>query len=178
MANVTRTGEPVACGRSDARAREGGMPRERASKARVDARVDEAAELMRAGLWRSGSTVRELAGKWGVSVSTAKGWSSTASRLVRAECEDVDAARVSIATRLERIVCEGEPRDAVNAAATLAKLFGLNAADRLEVSASTPLVCTAAWSELRTILLDALRPFPEAHGAVVAALLAHENGRT
>lgn len=148
----------------------------RASKATVDARVEEAAELMRAGLWRTGSTVRTLATKWGVSVSTAKGWSSTASRLVRAECEDVDAARVTVATRLERIVCEGEARDAVNAAATLAKLFGLNAADRLEVSASTPLVMTSEWAEFRLVLLDALAPFPEAHASVVAAILAHAKG--
>ena len=155
-------------GRSAARAR--------ASKATVDARVEEAAALMRAGRWRTGSTVRALAARWGGSVSTAKGWSSTASRLVRAECEDVDAARVTVAVRLERIVLEGEDRDAVNAAATFAKLFGLNAADRLEVSASTPLVLTQEWAELRTVLLAALAPFPEAHASVVDALERHAKG--
>lgn len=158
-------------GRSPARARA------RASTATVDARIEEAAELMRGGRWRAGSTVRQLAAKWGVSVSTAKTWSSTASRLVRAECADVDAARVTVAVRLERIVLEGADRDAVNAAATFAKLFGLNAADRLEASASTPLVLTQEWADLRGVLLSALEAHPEAHADVIAAVEAHEKRR-
>ena len=128
---------------------------------------------MRTLAYTRGKTDRELAAKWGVSLATAQGVTAEASRVVARELRDPDRALAVVGTRLEQVMLTGEDRDAVNAASVAAKLLGLNKADKLEVSQVQPVTLSEEWAEMRTVLLEALRPFPEAHAAVVEAMLAH-----
>ena len=130
-------------------------------------RIEEAAQLMRALAYRRGVTDRELAAKWKVSLATAQGVTAEASRVVARELRDPDRVEVTVGTRLEQVVLEGDDRDAVSAASVLAKLRGMNAAERVEVSQVGPNV-----EELRDVILAALEPFPEAHASVSAAVSA------
>tara|TARA_R110000868_G_scaffold344717_2_gene605835 strand:- start:969 stop:1514 length:546 start_codon:yes stop_codon:yes gene_type:complete len=143
----------------------------------VGARVEEVAALMRAMAYRRGSTDRELAAKWKVSLDVAQRITAEASRVVARELRDPDRLAVTIGTRLEAIMLDGEDRDAVNAASVAAKLHGLNAAERVEVSQTQPVVLTEDWAAFRLVLLEALRPFPEAHAAVVEAIRSYTAGR-
>ena len=130
-------------------------------------RVEEAADAMRALTYRRGVTDRELAQRWRVSLAVAQRITAEASRVVARELRDPDRVEVTVGTRLEQVVLEGDDRDAVNAASVLAKLRGLNAAERVEVSHVGPDV-----EELRDVILRALEPFPEAHASVAAAVSA------
>lgn len=122
---------------------------------------------MRAMTYRRGVTDRELAKRWHLSEHETRRITAEASRRVAAELADPDGLRVTIGTRLESIMLTGEDRDAVNAASVAAKLHGLNAAERVEVSQVGPNV-----EELRDVILAALEPFPEAHASVSAAVSA------
>lgn len=131
------------------------------------ARVEQAAALMRTLKYQRGVTDRELAAAWGVSLATAQGVTAEASRVVARELRDPDRALAVVGTRLEQVMLTGDDRDAVNAASVAAKLLGLNAAERVEVSQAGPNV-----DELRDVILAALEPFPEAHASVAAAVSA------
>ena len=133
----------------------------------VAGRVEEAAALMRSLTYRRGVTDRELAAKWRVALQTVQNITAEASRVVARELRDPDRVEVTVGTRLEQVVLEGDDRDAVSAASVLAKLRGLNAAERVEVSQVGPNV-----EELRDVILAALEPFPEAHASVSAAVSA------
>lgn len=149
------------------------VTRARASRAEAEARVREVADLMRAGAFVRGRTARELAARWGVSRSVAEHAAAEASRMVARELEaDRDMATVAIWTRLERVMVEGEDRDAVKACELAAKLLGLMV-ERHEVAPAVRVVMSAEWAALRIVLRDALEPFPEASAAVVAALEAY-----
>lgn len=141
--------------------------RARAPEAVVAGRVEEAAQLMRTLAYRRGVTDRELATRWKVALGTAQNIAAEASRVVARELRDPDRVEVTVGTRLEQVVLEGDDRDAVSAASVLAKLRGLNAAERVEVSHVGPNV-----DELRDVILAALEPFPEAHASVAAAVSA------
>lgn len=131
------------------------------------ARVEQAAALMRTLKYQRGVTDRELAAAWGVSLATAQGVTAEASRVVARELRDPDRALSVVGTRLEQVMLTGDDRDAVSAASVAAKLLGLNAAERVEVSHAGPNV-----DELRDVILAALEPFPEAHASVAAAVSA------
>ncbi len=148
--------------------------------ARARARVDEVAELMRAGTFRRGKTARELAERWGVSLTVAATVCAEASRVVARELEaDRDGAVVTIWATLERAMHEGGHRDAVAAADLTARLLGL-LVERHEVSQTTAEQVTAspAWRELHGILARALEPYPEAAAAVVRELERYARGET
>lgn len=151
------------------------------TRARPDAplvsRIEQAAQLMRTLKYRRGVTDRELAAEWKVSLATAQGVTAEASRVVARELADPGRLMTTIGTRLEQVMLEGDDRDAVNAAAVAAKLHGLNAAERHEVAQVAPVVLSEEWAALRTVLLDAIRPYPEAYAAVVAALEAYAERR-
>lgn len=132
---------------------------------------------MRTLAYTRGKTDRELAAKWGVSLATAQGVTAEASRVVARELRDPDRALAVVGTRLEQVMLTGEDRDAVNAASVAAKLLGLNAADKLEVSQAQPVVLTEDWAAFRLVLLEALRPYPEAHAAVVEAIRSYTEGK-
>lgn len=149
----------------------------RATPEETTRRVAEVAELMRAMTYRRGVTDRELATRWKVALSTAQNITAEAARVVARELRDPDRAICIVGTRLESIMLDGEDRDAVNAASVAAKLLGLNAADKLEVSQTQPVVLTEDWAAFRLVLLEALRPFPEAHAAVVEAIRSYTAGR-
>ena len=65
----------------------------------------------------------------------------------------------------------------VKAAELWARVAGALAPTRHEVAEVTPVTSSEEWVELRTRLLAALEPYPEAHGAVVAALEEHARAR-
>lgn len=143
----------------------------------VSSRVEQVAALMRTLAYRRGVTDRELAAEWKVSLDVAQRITAEASRVVARELRDPDRALAVVGTRLEQVMLTGDDRDAVNAASVAAKLLGLNAADKLEVSQAQPVVLTEDWAAFRLVLLEALRPFPEAHAAVVEAIRSYTEGK-
>jgi hypothetical protein len=66
---------------------------------------------------------------------------------------------------------------AVRAAEAWARIAGAMAPQRHVVAQEVPVTSTEEWTELRTVLLAALEPHPEAHAAVVAALEEHARSR-
>lgn len=141
------------------------------------ARVAEAAELMRKLEYVPGKTLRELAARWGISEAAASRYTQEASRRVASEVSDPDHLTATIGVKLDEVIRTGENRDAVAASALAAKLAGLGAPEATGGTPHQPVTLTAEWAALRSVLLEALAPYPEAHTAVVAALEAHRAGQ-
>ena len=135
---------------------------------------------MRSLAYRRGVTDRELAARWHISVHETQRLTAEASRRVAAEVTDRDATTADVGLVVRDIVGDRakEPKDRLKAAEIWSRLAGTFAADRVEVSQTAPVTLTEEWAELRTLLLEALRPHPEAHAAVVAALVGYAGRRT
>lgn len=138
------------------------------------ARVEQAAAMMRALTYVRGVTDKVLAAEWGIGIDAAQRYTAEASRRVAAELSDADGHMTAlIGTRMRQEIQSGESRDAIAAAALMAKLLGLGAPEATGGTPHQPVTLTAEWAALRSVLLEALAPYPEAHAAVVAALEAH-----
>lgn len=108
-----------------------------APEALTEARVVEVVELMLAGGFRRGSTVRELAQRWGVGEQRAREITALASKRVRAQLTDPDelAAEVvpALLAALHVAVEGGDARGAAALGAQLLEVGGLKT-KRHEVS--------------------------------------------
>jgi hypothetical protein len=149
------------------------------SRSVMRARVEEAAALMRTMSYVRGVTDRELAARWGIGLAGAQRYTSEASRVVAAEVRDPDAVTTDVGTFVASVVRDSgeETRDRLKAAELWSKIAGTFAPDKLEHSQANPVVLTADWAAFRVVLLEALRPYPEAHAAVVEAIRAYTAGR-
>lgn len=89
----------------------------------------EVVELMLAGTFRRGSTVRELAQRWGVTEKRAREITALASKRVRLQLTDPDelAAEVvpALLTALHAAVAEGDARGVAALGAQLLEVGGL-----------------------------------------------------
>ncbi len=95
-----------------------------AHEAITEARVTEVVELMLAGAFRRGSTVRELAQRWGVGEHRAREITALASKRVRAQLTDPDALAAEVVPALlEALRAAVEGGDARGAAALGAQLL-------------------------------------------------------
>lgn len=120
------------------------MSRSALTRARdLTAIVTEIAELMACGQWVTGRSHHAMAAREGVELSTVRGWATEAGRMLRAlsstEREELQARN---AAHLEALAADahaaGEFGDAVRARAEMAKLLGLNAPERSEVTVKAP----------------------------------------
>lgn len=100
-----------------------------AHEALTEARVVEVVELMMAGTFRRGSTVRELAQRWGVGEHRAREITALASRRVRAQLTDPDelAAEVvpALLEALHAAVAKEDARGVAALGAQLLEVGGL-----------------------------------------------------
>lgn len=136
--------------------------------------------MMRDLTFRRGSTAKELAERWHLSHDEVRRITAEASRLVASEVTDRDATTADVGVVVRQLVCDPkiEPRDRVKAAEVWSRLAGIFAAERLEVAQVQPVTLSEDWAELRTVLLDALAPYPEAHAAVVEAITRYAASKT
>lgn len=106
-------------------------------EALTEARVVEVVELMLEGSFRRGSTVRELAQRWGVGEHRAREITALASKRVRAQLTDPDelAAEVvpALLKALHSATEEGDARGVAAIGAQLLEVGGLKA-KKLQVS--------------------------------------------
>jgi hypothetical protein len=120
--------------------------------------------LMYSGVWRRGRTVRLLAKEWGLAVSTVQQLSAEASRTVRRQISEPDAAAVDVTLAL-REVMEDALEDAADSAFRMTK-EGLKARDQVIASAkaySDIMGCSAPIK----IEVDAKKATPEAARALM-----------
>lgn len=108
-----------------------------------DRLVAEIAGLMSSGQWVTGRSHQALAAREGVELATVRAWAAEASRVLRgltaAELEDL---RAQNRAHLEALAADahaaGEYGDAVRARAEMAKLLGLNAPERVDMTVKAP----------------------------------------
>lgn len=136
-------------------------------------RIERIAEYRRTLTWTR-QLQKQLTTEWGISTSTMEDLAAEAGRVVAREVTDRDSVTADVGTMLRAIAydAEAENRDKVKAGEVWARLAGAMV-DRSEVTHTQPVTTTEEWAELRDVILRALEPHPEAHAAVVAALLAH-----
>lgn len=146
-----------------------------ASMLRAD-RVDRVAALRRVpGSWNH-KVQAELASQWGVTRKHMEGIAAEAGRVVAREVADPTGVTIDVGTVLRQIVLSptAVTKDKIRAGEVLSKIAGLMI-ERHEVTQVEPVAATAEWAELRDVILEALVPFPEAHAAVVSALLKYRD---
>lgn len=141
-------------------------------------RVERVAALRRVpGSWNHKAQA-ELAASWGITRKAMETIAAEAGRVVAREVADPAGVTIDVGTALRQIVMSpaSDNRDRIRAGEVLSKIAGLMV-DRHEVTQVEPVAATEEWAELRQVLLDALKPYPEAHAAVVSALLAYRESR-
>ena len=106
-------------------------------RAGTQAKVDEICELMRNCEFRTGKTIKELAKKWDLSVSTVKEYSAEASKIVRKELTDPDRVFSIVGPALEEAILDAKKSRDFRQLAQLARVFaditGASAARRVDV---------------------------------------------
>ena len=132
-------------------------------------RIQHIARLMRDMVWRPKMAV-DLAIHWGLSTEMVQQDAAEASRIIAREIKDPDRMVAAVGTRLENVILSGTNKEAINAAAISAKLLGLNAPTKLEVSNTTPLILSEEWAALRRILGEAIQSCPVCSSKVVEAI--------
>ncbi len=101
---------------------------EKYSAEEVIEQIREVAELMSAGQWQLGATERDLAARWGISVSSIRNRASEARRLICHAYGNTDDLRGMVLAQLDGIAGETrkkEPRTAVSALLGIAAITGL-----------------------------------------------------
>lgn len=102
-----------------------------------DERINYICDLMRALKWQTGRTVKELGKLWGVNPNTMRGYSSDASRRVRAEVTDPESVSRDVCSALRIAVSETlDKKDwsrMTKAAEVWASISGAKAAERVDM---------------------------------------------
>ncbi len=110
-----------------------------AHRTTTEKRIEHIAEMMRRLEWRTGRTGREMARKWGLSLSRVEHLSAEASRRVRAEIADPAAVHQTVCTALDRVLrdalADGDRRNVIRAGMTLARVAGAMVPERMRVLA-------------------------------------------
>jgi len=138
--------------------------REKRPKLDTGAHIDRIADAMARGAWITGASARAYAKEHGVNLDTVRGWSSTASRIVRAGTNEERAElTASTLAKLEvmaaRAQAAGDIKAGVAALNLLSDIAGLKAPKRLEVNATI----AEAPGELSVLMQRASDPqLPEA----------------
>lgn len=138
--------------------------REKRPKLDTGAHIDRIADAMARGAWITGASARAYAKEHGVNLDTVRGWSSTASRIVRAGTNEERAElTTSTLAKLEvmaaRAQAAGDIKAGVAALSLLSDIAGLKAPKRLEVNATI----AEAPGELSVLMQRASDPqLPEA----------------
>jgi hypothetical protein len=159
--------------KSRARARNvGGRPRPLTAPPPAE-RIEIILDLMSRDEFVRGETYLELAAKWGLTPSSVMMSTAEASRRMQAL---VDPAKVKprLARFLDKTLSKAEDSNDLKARAqvaeTTARVLGVMPKEGFNVTIN--LAESAEWHRVRTAIMTALEPFPEARNAVVAALVA------
>jgi hypothetical protein len=144
----------------------------------VQHRIEHIADLIARGAYVRRVTVRKLAADWGLKKSTVEHYAAEARRVVNLDPTEVEHIRDDQLAKLDMIVvasiAKKEFRTAVAAIETASRIAGTQATQRHEIVAS--LLVSPIWLELRTKILLALAPYPEARNAVLVALARQAGG--
>lgn len=141
-----------------------------------EARIQHIAGLMRAMTWRH-TMAEDLGILWGLTTSMVQLDSSESSRMIAREITEPDRILAVAGTRLENVILTGRDRDAVAAASVAAKLLGINAAVKLDVNLTVPLMLSDEWSALRRMLVEQIDGCAQCSGKVVQAIKAWEGAK-
>lgn len=147
------------------------------SPALSEARVAFVIDLMVEGIFETGDTAADMSECWGLHEVTCKRITGEASRRVKTAI-DPEYVRLRLATKLDQSLREADgisdTSDRIAArvklVSTYEPLIGVGAARNASHTTVNVLVANPEWIALRTKIMQALEPYPDARQSVVLAL--------
>lgn len=136
------------------------VEKRRTDPAEVARQVTEIARVMSAGEWRPGHSHRDLAERWGVSITVVERRAAEASREVRRALGDPEELRSHVLSQLSVIVADaraaGDQKTAVIALRTISDIAGIviqkhSHRVELEVEKMTP---DQVWARLEEMVRE------------------------
>jgi hypothetical protein len=107
--------------------------RPKADAATMVYRLNIITQMMRTMQWERGRSAGELGEQWGVSQSAVERLAGEASRIVARDIEP-ESLKPDLTAAMREIVRNGKPIERIKAADVAAKLIGVYAAQKIEVS--------------------------------------------
>jgi hypothetical protein len=141
-----------------------------AQRSRVKAeRIETIAEHRRKLEWTH-ALATELRAAWGIKRKAMEELAAEAGRVVYREVTDREAVTADVGVTMRQILRFGKNRDRVAAGNVWAKLAGAMAPEQHIHGEIEPVLLSSDWKRVYSVVIEALRPYPDAARAVVAAL--------